>query len=430
MADRKKPSAEHKFGKHIAKATLDDGLLRYSSDGRCLYEWTGSYWKPILDELDAIAWDWLTKNMKNRASPRASASCAGAAVLAASRLPLRGANNVEVLIPVHNGSLEISQHPTGEYSVALRPSRREDGNTFCLACSFEHMANYPKFSKFYEEVLPDDALRSVVQEYLGYTLLGDTRFQTAQFWYGSGSNGKGVLAEICMALHENPVAMQIDRLDGFKLAPMIGASLAYVDEIPPKIDEQKIKQLISGNFVQIDRKYRDSVSIKPTAKWIICGNSMPLVTDHSLGFWRRFQIIPFTTYITDDSIDPFLAKNIISDELSGVLNFAIDGLIRLLERGRFGPSPGLMLEAIESAKSESNSVLAWWNSSDQNKIDDSAEISKDDVYAKYSSWAKRNGIHPLASPIFWKRLNSIGKFTERQLTIGGRRGRYIGISIL
>lgn len=62
----------------------------------------------------------------------------------------------------------------------------------------------------------NEDVRARVQEYKGYTLLGDTRFQRVQFWIGQGANGKGTPANIVQALHNRTAAVQLDDLGGFK----------------------------------------------------------------------------------------------------------------------------------------------------------------------------------------------------------------------
>lgn len=94
-------------------------------------------------------------------------------------------------------------------------------------------ADTPKaglFSQFLETSLPSPAVRGLVQEFAGYSLLNSTAFQVGQLWVGEGRNGKSVGLEIVSALHAKPVAMRLDNLTGFALQPLIGASLAVVSE--------------------------------------------------------------------------------------------------------------------------------------------------------------------------------------------------------
>ena len=133
-----------------------------------------------------------------------------------------------------------------------------------------------EFTHFLRTILPDASVRDRVQEYIGYTLLPDCRFQRLQLWLGNGANGKGVLANIVQALHAKCAAVQLDSLDQFKLAGLVGASLIYADETPQRgMNEQVLKTAVAGELMQIDRKYRDPISLRLKGKWLVLANQFP-----------------------------------------------------------------------------------------------------------------------------------------------------------
>lgn len=233
-------------------------------------------------------------------------------------------------------------------SIALRleelmQAEREDANE---ARTVYKRKKIVKAAREQYRVLPDPAVRNRVQEYIGYTLLPDARFQLAQIWLGSGANGKGTLANIVQALHERKAAASPSKLDGFHAAIVLGASLIYCDEAPPQDwCEQVMKSMIAGESVPIDRKYMPPITTRVSGKWLILANHIPVVKDQSNGFWRRFDIVPFSVEIPASERDPLLADHIIKHELTGVLNWALAGLQRLLARGRFDASPPPAMKA-------------------------------------------------------------------------------------
>lgn len=380
-----------------------------------------------IEEVEDHAWRWLTENSPDRAQPRTSSSCAIAVAQEVSQLPEKQGSNI--VLPLINGYLDLVEKDDG-IKINLREAKREDGLTYLLSCAFDENAKATEFDKFLSQVLPDEAVRKYVQEYIGYTLLPDCRFQRAQFWLGSGANGKSTLAEIVGALHERPIALQLDALDGFNLIGLLDASLVYVDETPARINEQKLKAIISGGMIQIDRKYREPLNVRPTAKIIICGNIIPAVSDQSHGFWRRLPIIPFTQSFGESQIDPMLAKRIIKNEMSGVLNWALEGLRRLLARGRFGEAPEAVLNAIAGGKTQSNSVMGWWYSNEDHEVHQDASNAKDDVFDSYKIWCIKNNMSPVSSPKFWMRLKDVaGEFKESRPTINGKRVQCVNLYI-
>jgi putative DNA primase/helicase len=145
---------------------------------------------------------------------------------------------------------------------------------------------------------------------------------------------------------------------------------------------------------------------------------MPATTDQSEGFWRRFDIIPFDHTVSENKRIANLADQIIATELSGVLNWALEGLMRLLKRGHFEITlPPEMVVAKNKAKQETNSMEAWFVEEDIS-VGSVAATNKTKVYEHYSSWCKRSGMIALASPKFWGRIwqdkKGVEEFRDRK----------------
>ena len=66
--------------------------------------------------------------------------------------------------------------------------------------------------------------------------------------------------------------------------------------------------MIAGERILIDRKFRDPVSVHVRGKWLVLGNQLPVITDHSVGFWRRWDVVPFNVVIAEHARDPLLAR--------------------------------------------------------------------------------------------------------------------------
>lgn len=396
-----------------------------ASDSALLYRWTGTHWSPV-DEAasEREAYHWLVKQDPAWASAENARKAFRAACLFAPAVP---ALTDQVAIPTRSGYV----HLNGD-DIVLKAADPDLGLTHCLDCAFEPDRAPPtRFNAFLARVLPDAGVRARVQEYIGYTLMADARYQRAQFWLGEGANGKGVLANIVQALHGRIAAMALDQLAGFHLSVLVGASLVYVDEVPRKpIDEQRLKSMIAGERIPVDRKYRDPVSIHVRGKWLVLGNHLPAITDHSTGFWRRWDIVPFSITIPERERDPLLAQTIIKDELSGVLNWALEGLQRLQRRGGFDVAmPDAMTVVLREAKADTNSVVAW--------IDDvgielqtSCDTLKDHVFEHYRRWCTANAMREVSVVQFWKRMNEhYKKLEEARVRVDGIQRRVCNVRL-
>lgn len=311
----------------FANYLVDTGDYR-KADKQFLH-WGGTHWEEIDEhDMQSLALDWIEEfgGHGNASCNNAKQACATAML----RLSKLTEPSKETIVPVLNGYVHLDA--TG---VKLLPHDKELGLRHVIKCNFDPTApTSVVFERFIEWILPDAAVRQRVQEYIGYTLQPDARHQIAQFWLGSGANGKGVLANIVQALHHRVAAVNLDQLNNFNMTETVNASLIYCDEAPQgRISDSTFKMVTAGEKVAINRKYRDPISTRILGKWLILGNHVPTITDHSEGFWRRLNIIPFDVTIPVAERDPLLANHIIEHELSGVLNWALEGAVRLLARG-------------------------------------------------------------------------------------------------
>ncbi|WP_430407341.1 DNA primase family protein [Hydrogenophaga sp.] len=396
----------------------------FASDGGVLYKWTNTHWE-ALDERDARvdAYRWLVKHSLPNASDSNAAQALRAAALFLSPVP---SLTKQTVIPVCNGYVHVECG-----GVQLKLADRALGLRHVLNCSYDPGAVANEFAAFVERALPDPSVRLRVQEYIGYTFLPDARFQRAQLWLGEGANGKGLLSAIVRALHHRWASVALDELDGFERSVVLGASLIFADEVPRgKIHEQTIKKMVSGDPIAINRKYQSVVSVEVTGKWIACGNHLPAVTDHSTGFWRRWDIIPFGATVPERERDSELGKRIISNELAGVLNWALEGLLRLLARGRFDPVvPDAMRRAMLDAKVETNSVLAWAEDCDV-VVGGPCLEQKSEVFRSYREWCSENALQTLGSVQFWKRVRDLYRdLREERHRVDGHQPRVVNVVV-
>jgi len=415
------------MGKSFEPHTYATALARtkrFATDGGVLFKWVDTHWESVDEQAARVdAYKWLVRHAVGHASDGNAGQAVRAAILFLAPVPPLTDRTV---IPVHNGYVHVESG-----GVSLRPAEPGLGVRHVLNCSYDPAAVAPEFERFIARALPDPAVRARVQEYVGYTFLPDARFQRAQMWLGEGANGKGLLSAIVRALHHRWASVALDELDGFERSTVLGASLIFADEVPRgRIHEQTIKKMVSGDPVSINRKYQSVISVEVTAKWIACGNHLPVVTDHSTGFWRRWDIVPFGATVPESERDPELGKRIIANELAGVLNWALEGLQRLLMRGRFDPvMPLAMRQAMLDAKVETNSVLAWTEECDV-KVAGACQTLKSDVFAWYREWCTANALQTLGSVQFWKRMRDLHRnLNEERRRQAGHQPRMVNVVI-
>lgn len=108
------------------------------------------------------------------------------------------------------------------------------------------------------------------------------------------------------------------------------------------------------------------------------------------------------------------------------MNWALDGLLRLLGRGHFLPPPRLVREAIQKGKKETDNVLGWIDDVEP-AVTGNPATPKDDIYAAYREWALKNGTGPVSSTKFWTRIRLIYPKIVEEREGSGKRRRIVNV---
>lgn len=331
-------------------------------------------------------------------------------------------NNTTTLINLKNGTFEI----TPEKQV-LREFRQSDFITYQLPFSYDENAKATEFQNFLNEVIPEKELQHILAEYLGSVFVKSQalKLEKVLLLYGSGSNGKSVVFDVIEALlgKNNITSNSLQSLtDGnsYCRALLSNKLLNYASEINGKLEAQTFKQLASGEPIEVKVKYKSPYIMTDYAKLMFNTNELPKQVENTNAFFRRFIILPFRVTIEDDKQDKELSIRIIRKELSGVFNWVIAGLQRLLISKSFTSSEIAKQEVLQFRK-ESDSVLMFIEENNYKKST-SFRINRTELYQKYQQHCVEFGNKPVSQMNFYKRLENSG-FT----TIKSNGVRYIYI---
>jgi len=335
--------------------------------------------------------------------------------LASAYLPEPDFNIDKVLINLKNGTFELS-NKTQE----LRKFDSADFITYQLPFDYNPKAGAPVFQKYLSRVLPDENVRQVLAEYFGYLFMrhgSNLKLEKALFLYGNGANGKSVLFEVVNALlgTENISYYSLTNLTdtaGYFRAMIENKLLNYSSEISTKMATDLFKQLVSGEPANARLPYGKPFNITTYAKFIFNANTLPRDVEQTNAFFRRFIIIPFEITIPEEDQDKTLHKKIINNELSGVLNWILQGLKRLLQQKSFSECYKIR-DAVNIYKKESDTVAMYVDVEDYKKSLEETTPLKE-IYRDYVSYCHENGYNPLHNKNFSKRLEALGFSKDRQ----------------
>ena len=141
-------------------------------------------------------------------------------------------------------------------------------------------------------------------------------------------------------------------------------------------------------------------------------------------------VIPFDVSFKGRE-DVGLARRLIAEELPGILNWALDGLVALQERGRF-VEPQESLDVKDDLLRKANPVRAFLD--ERCELVGSGTVAKIKLYKVYASWCEEVGLRAMSHKEFTEKLFEIvphegGDKRHRVSLNGVQIEHYVGIVI-
>jgi putative DNA primase/helicase len=266
------------------------------------------------------------------------------------------------------------------------------------ALEFDYDANAPEPVNWLEflHALWDCDLESIelLQDWFGYCLTADTSQQKMLLMVGPRRCGKGTIARVLTRLigDGNVCAPTTGSLGGtFGLQPLIGKSLATVSDA--RFSGQDISTVIerllciSGeDRLTIDRKHKESVTMKLPARFIFLTNELPRLTDASNALAGRFMLLKINkSWFGREDLG---LEGRLMQELAGILLWALQGWVRLRQRGRF-IQPASSQDAIEELENLCSPVSAFVR--DKCIVGPAYRVYIDNLYAAWQDWCRTEG---------------------------------------
>ena len=199
----------------------------------------------------------------------------------------------------------------------------------------------PTILKFLTEVFGENQL-TALQEALGYTLHKAPLFEKAFMLIGEGANGKSTFLNLLQTFlglkNYSNVTLQELCFDRFASANLYG-KMANISADLPKTTistSGRFKMLTGRDMINAQFKNKNAFQFLNTAKmWFSC-NEFPQTTEDTLAYVRRWKIFNCPNTFIGEKADPKLLEKLTTEtELSGFLNWIIEGLKRLLANSKF-----------------------------------------------------------------------------------------------
>jgi len=322
----------------------------------------------------------------------------------------------DLLFNCQNGTLDLE-------TFEFKPHNRLDYITKISSVEYNPNAKSPLFEKFIADIMQNDAeLIEYLQKVLGYCLTGLTREECFFIFYGlTTRNGKSTLLETFSYLlgdtdgYSVSVAPStlIERNSGGASPEILhikGARLMRCGELKAEamLDDTFIKSITGNDMITARALYGECEEFRCKAKLIANTNGLPPTKSNDLFKSGRVFVVPFGRHFTEEEQDKDLKSKFRQPEnLSGILNFCIEGLKKYYKDGL--KPPASVLKATEEYQQENDKLKQFF---DDCMIQDGSNTPVSEIYPVYKLWCIENGYKAEGKRSFMNKMREKKEFAD------------------
>jgi putative DNA primase/helicase len=315
------------------------------------------------------------------------------------------------LLAVKNGLLNI-------FTRELKPFSYEIYITSKLDWEYKEGVTAKQFLKFLNSVLPDDlTAQRRIQQLTGHCLYKKIITETCLILLGKGENGKSILLDVIKNFLgiKNVSSHSIQQLcyDKFTTAEIKGKLANICADLPHKelMNTGTYKAIVSGDAVTIYKKHvQGSQTFNPYTKFLYSANAIPQITEEedAYAWYRRFVFADFKQTFNGKKKIPrqiLLGMLTTPEEMTGILNWALDGLAELKKNGDITDKPTVD-DIRKEYRRRSSSQLAYFD--DCVTITDSEDdlVYTDDWFRNYVTYCHEHDLTPSNKNVFLEKVET------------------------
>jgi putative DNA primase/helicase len=282
----------------------------------------------------------------------------------------------------------------------------------------------------------DSSLTEFMRVSCGAMLSGATEGHWMLFWFGSGRNGKSLLAEVlgdifgsyAWKLPSTALMSKANESHPTSIAQLAGIRLALSSEVSDDAfwNASLIKEMTGDDTLTARWMRCDEFSFKRTHKHLVLGNHRPQIRVVDPALMQRMKLVPFTVSFAGRE-DPEL-KQKLKAEYGQILSWLISGHGEWVSNNRKLP----FCEAVEASTKdylEAQSTTEKW-------LDERCQLVSNDgrgrhkwpqssvLYSDYMRWKQERGESPVSHSRWGEDMRKLGLAAVKA---DGKR--YVGISL-
>jgi putative DNA primase/helicase len=424
-------------------AKIHENTFRHVESDKGWMRWDGKIWsksesslhrhsaaemaKRLLEYAERVRTkdEELGKNLVREAKKVVTASGVNSMVTVGSAHPSIAAswddfNKDANLVATDNGVLNLDTFELSEHDHRLMQTRKLD-------CSYDPTKKDGRFTRFMEEVLPDQQVREYLQRVCGYALTGEMSERVFTQLYGPSGSGKSQFIKALFntmgdyaktasesAFQVRPNSYKGPSEDQHQLMGARFVSHAELDE-SFNLNVSLIKALTGGEKVTTRKLYGNEVTWTPEYTVFMSTNHLPRVSAGEEAYWNRVKPIYFGQVFVDSEgqalnpEDRNLGERMAREEPEVILNWVLEGLKQYRERGL--DAPPQIAQWRDEYRQQVDSVHQFLTEApDEGRIEISPEktVSVREFHKAYAAWCSDNSVPALGSRKFNQRMRDSG----------------------
>lgn len=275
-------------------------------------------------------------------------------------------------------------------------------STIMLNYEYDESAKCELWLKTLMEIFEEDKKKiELLQEFFGYCLVPDVEQKKAMLLLGESDTGKSTILFTLRELigQKNCSSVPLKYLSHPQYTPMMINKLVNIDADVDRNAanyEAEFKIITSGEPISCNQKFVETFDFIPKCKVVLAANIFPKITDHSSAFYKRLILLPCDRIFDEKEKNRNLVAQL-REELPGILNWAMAGLRRLKERGRF-EHHDFMKNAVQELEDDNNPINTFFD--EHIEVVLGAEIEKGILYELFKQWAEKTKTYQLSKNRF------------------------------
>lgn len=301
---------------------------------------------------------------------------------------------------------------------------------------FDKDATAPHWECFLDQVFLDDCkARALLQEWFGYNLLPITYLQKVMLIIGPKRAGKGLILRVLTAMlgPSSVAAMTLaDLAKDFGLKKLIGRPSCVMSDVrfskrsDPAAVAERLLSISGEDTICIQRKFLDDWIGRLRTRFTMATNELPRLEDSSGALVERFLVLQLTkSWAGRENVTLY---DQLTSELSGILNWALEGYTRLMNSTRFS-MPESSEDVVSQMKAGASPVSAFVE--EMCEMGPDLTVPREILYGKWVNWCIRNRQESGTSSDFGKHLKAaFPEIKDRRPREGDRKRVYVGIGLV